>query len=247
MSSPAENDFLVFAGDSSADVLTTSEYESDTDREIGNQVGIARQQLVNKALRQSSIIASMIGQFIYNNSGNQAVDDGTITDLLADFTTGIETVVNGNNQVLIVVDEKTSGTSGGTFTSGAWRTRDLNTVRHNTIVGASLSSNQITLPAGTYLIEASAPAVYVYINKIRLRNITDGVDAAVGSSAWTGSNDTGAAPSQIIEVITISSGQKVFEIQHYCSSTYATSGFGAASAIAGIAEIYTQVKITKIR
>lgn len=54
------------------------------------------------------------------------------------------------------------GTHGGTFTAGAWRTRDLNTVLTNTISGASLSNNQITLPAGKYYVEASAPTTIVH-------------------------------------------------------------------------------------
>src|SRR5690242_14620433 len=42
--------------------------------------------------------------------------------------------------------------AGGTFTSGAWRTRTLNEELRNTL-GASLASNQITLPAGSYYAE----------------------------------------------------------------------------------------------
>ncbi len=35
---------------------------------------------------------------------------------------------------------------------GGWHTRNLNTVRENTTAGASIASNQITIPAGTYRI-----------------------------------------------------------------------------------------------
>ena len=58
-----------------------------------------------------------------------------------------------------IVDQKANGTNAGSFTSGAWRTRDLNTtIGNNTITGSSLSSNQFTLPSGTYRINASSPA-----------------------------------------------------------------------------------------
>ena len=54
------------------------------------------------------------------------------------------------NAFLHVRDEKAANTPGGTFTASAWQKRDLNTVKTNQISGASLASNQITLPAGTY-------------------------------------------------------------------------------------------------
>jgi hypothetical protein len=60
------------------------------------------------------------------------------------------------SQLLHVRDEKTLA-DGGTSTS-SYTKRDLNTVVTNEIAGASLSSNQITLPSGTYYINASAPA-----------------------------------------------------------------------------------------
>ncbi len=45
----------------------------------------------------------------------------------------------GPAEIFHVRDEQLQNTAGGTFTSGAWRTRTLNTVKTNTIGGASLS------------------------------------------------------------------------------------------------------------
>ena len=59
--------------------------------------------------------------------------------------------VGQKTKLLHMRDEKANGTQGGTFTSGSWYTRDLNTVVTNEINGASLSSNQFTLPAGDYV------------------------------------------------------------------------------------------------
>lgn len=62
----------------------------------------------------------------------------------------IEIVMSHENgiPVAVIQDQKSSGTDGGTFTSGAWRTRTLNTTVLNTIgAGFSLSSNQFTLAA----------------------------------------------------------------------------------------------------
>ena len=72
----------------------------------------------------------------------------------------------------ILWDQKDSATGGGTFNSGDWRTRDLNQeIDSDGIV--TLSSNQFTLGAGTYLISWSAPAMKTARHGTRLRNITD--------------------------------------------------------------------------
>jgi len=151
----------------------------------------------------------------------------------------------GAEGLLIVVDEKTSGTGGGTFTQGAWRTRDLNTVRHNTIIGASLSSNQMTLPAGTYQALAYVPAYNVWQHKARLRNITDSADTIIGSSEACHAGGLTCTPSIIKGCFTITS-QKTFEVQHYCAVTANDVGFGGPSSIASTVEVYTQVQIKKI-
>jgi len=83
----------------------------------------------------------------------------------------------------IFEDQKADGTDGGTFTSGAWQTRVLNTTSHNTITGASLSANQITLPAGTYHISIVAAAVDVGVHGCKFRNVSDNTDALIGVNA----------------------------------------------------------------
>jgi len=152
--------------------------------------------------------------------------------------------VVGAGGVLIVRDEKPDGTAGGTFTSGAMRTRTLNTVATNTISGASLASNQITLPAGTYYIDADAPGYKVDFHIAKLRNVTDSSDTIIGTNCASGSGDYTLSYSSIIGVFTIS-GSKAFEIQHQCNTTYA-AGFGELSAVPGYVEVYTQVAIFKL-
>ena len=141
-----------------------------------------------------------------------------------------------------IVDQKANGTNAGSFTSGAWRTRDLNTtIGNNTITGSSLSSNQFTLPSGTYRINASSPAYGVNQHKIKLRNITDSTDVIIGSSENCVDVQT---RSFLNGVFTISSS-KTFEIQHYGNTTSNTNGFGSASSFS-VAEIYTQVELWKL-
>lgn len=148
-----------------------------------------------------------------------------------------------------IEDQKSAGTNGGTFSSGAWRTRDLNTIVYNDSSIVSLSSNQITLAAGTYEIDASAPACQSTassVAKAKLYNITDSADALIGTTGAIGLTAVGQSDvrSFIRGRITIA-GSKVFEVQHQMSNTMTTTGFGTPSGFSVI-EVYTQIKITKI-
>ena len=147
-------------------------------------------------------------------------------------------------QVLHVRDEKTSGTPGGTFTNGAWRTRTLNTVVKNNITGASMASDQITLPVGTYRVEAYAPAWSVYAHTAKLRNITDSTDEIIGTPCHDGEGGI-TLVSRVIGILTVTGSSKVFELQHRCVNTEATSGLGKDAGL-GVVEVYSEVIITKL-
>lgn len=156
--------------------------------------------------------------------------------------TSMKSAMNAED-FLHVQDYKSPGNNGGTFTSGAERTRDLNTIIVNTITGASLSSNQITLPAGTYLIQAVAPAYKVDFHKLLWRNITDSTTLVQGTSALSGSGDDNITHSFYSYKFTIAA-PKVFELRHWCSNTVANWGFGRATNFFN--EVYADVKIWKV-
>jgi len=145
---------------------------------------------------------------------------------------------------LIFKDIKSAGTDGGTFTSGAWRTRDLNTEQYNGIAGASLLGNQMTLPEGTYEIFADAPAVGVDTNQIKLYNITDSADTLIGSSGYANDNYPSQVKTTIIGIFIVLS-EKIFEIQHKCSLSKSANGLGHTADL-GVPEVYTQVRLRKI-
>ena len=146
--------------------------------------------------------------------------------------------------VAVFNETQPSGTNGGTFTSGAWRTRVLNTIQTSQS-WASLGSNQITLAAGSYYVEASAPGVQVDFHKIKLRNITDSTDDLIGSSECSNSLLNPMSTSSIMRGVITIAASKVYEIQHRCFTTASTIGLGDSSSL-GVSEIYTQVSITKV-
>lgn len=151
-------------------------------------------------------------------------------------------------QYLHVQDQKTAGTGGGTPSgTGSFLQRTLNTVVTNQISGASLATNQITLPAGTYYIRASAPAYFCNQHKAVLYNATDAANTIVGTSEYSGNSgiaDTAQTRSIIAGQFTIA-GSKVFEIDHRVGSVASGASFGTASNF-GVTEIYTDVEIWKL-
>jgi hypothetical protein len=146
------------------------------------------------------------------------------------------------NNFFIIQDNKSSGSQGGTFTSGAWRTRDLQTTQVNSITSASLASNQITLPAGTYAISASAEAWKTGSHQTRFYNITDSTVAITGSTEI--SVAAGSGTRSFVEGVITIAASKVFELQHQAAATVTTQGFGAGAGFTN--EIFSTVTIQKV-
>lgn len=138
---------------------------------------------------------------------------------------------------ICIRDEKASGTGGGGFTSGAWQTRTLNTETADTGGHASLAFNQITLAPGTYRVRASAPARHVDHHQAKLRNVTAGSDALIGTSEYSRGSDWFQTCSVIAGRITIAAST-VFEIQHRCQTTDGSNGMGDPAGF-GVVEVYT--------
>ena len=164
--------------------------------------------------------------------------DGSV--VAADIASG---VIPDAISVARITDSKALGTASGTFTSGAWRTRDLTAVEDDPDSIVTLASNQFTLGAGTYLIQWSAPALKVNENQTRLWDVTGSTDLAKGTSEYTASVDTVQIRSFGFDIVTLTASN-TFEIQHRCQTSQASNGFGVQASFA--AEKYTMVTIFKL-
>lgn len=140
-------------------------------------------------------------------------------------------------------DQKAQNTAGGTFTSGADRTRDLNVEVSDLSGFASLSANQITLTAGVYDISWVAPASACDAHQSWLYNVTDAAIAQRGTSGTCDAADAATGQSVGSAIVSISA-TKAFEIRHRCQTTRATSGFGVAANFG--TEVYARVVVRKI-
>jgi len=140
--------------------------------------------------------------------------------------------------VAILTDVKTQGTRGGTFTSGAWQVRDLNTEAYDPDGIVTLSSNQFTLVSGTYYVWWSAPGYSVTRHQSRLWNVNGNNQEELGDSVYTPTSVQVHSQGAAI----ISNG--TYRIEHRCQTTQSNNGFGVEANFT--TERYTRVVIIKI-
>ena len=178
------------------------------------------------------------------------VDLSSVTGIPAAGITGVLPVgVTGGSGLdavdetyMHVRDEKPSGTNGGATIVGT-SIRDLNTVVFNGITGASLSSNQVTLPIGTYRIIAYAPARQNR-NKTWLYNVTASSNQLIGLSLYAGTSVT--LPGIVVGRFTITT-QSVFELKQYIQTADSSQGAGVYSGVSGMVEVFSSLEIYKER
>ena len=142
----------------------------------------------------------------------------------------------------IIADQKTQNTAGGTATSGSWQTRDLNTEISDPDGIVSISTNQFTLAAGSYLIKWAAPAADCASHQSRLYDVTGTAVVQVGTSEYS-YTDYDALYKSIGAARVTPSGSNVYRIEHQVQTTKATSGYGFEANFA--TEMYTMVEIFK--
>ncbi|MER8567539.1 hypothetical protein NKH85_16275 [Mesorhizobium sp. M0924] len=135
----------------------------------------------------------------------------------------------------VLEDQKASGVDGGTFTSGAWRQRDLNTEVRDPSGLLSISANTF-VPTVDGWVEWSAVAYDVGTNQTRLFNVTDGAAVGYGTSQYTS-----GASSSISSVggVAVLAG-KTYRIEHRSIGSKSTTGFGNSAGVGGT-EVYTRV------
>lgn len=185
------------------------------------------------------------GANIITEAGDRMVVRGdTAGAVVTNYTRAAGQAV-GAYPLLHVRDQKAGGANGGTSVAGV-QDRALNTVATNTIPGASLATNQITLPAGTYDFDISAPAYAGDAHRVQLYNVTDSVVTQYGT------NESSAASSQVVSTRSIALGRmtiaapKVFKVRHYIAGALANEGLGRAASDSAPNAIFTEARFWKV-
>jgi len=219
----------------------------------------------------ASIQAAIAGAAAIGGSSGQAFACSTLTasstisgSNLSGTNTGNETVASaaevttGTNNTKMVTplaaralvpgyvyirDEKSATTTSQTLTISTWNTRTLNTKTNDASSLATLSSNQITLAAGTYTFRGRCPGGGTTIagaHKCRLQNVTDATTIMVGSDAYI-NYSLSMTDSFVCGRFTIAAS-KALELQHQCSTANGNGGYPAGfSAV----EVYAEIEFWK--
>lgn len=162
---------------------------------------------------------------------------------------------DSNYKIMYVRDEKPLGTPGGNVNPGAWRTRDLNAIKFNTIPDASLANNRVILPPGTYYIRAKEPhySHQAIANGTgdnqgccRIYNITGSATIMEGTSVQiAGPSGSDAYAYSCAEALITAASTTEIELQYFCLHAV-DMGLGAPSNT-GTMEVYSEMTIQKIK
>lgn len=199
--------------------------------------------------------STLTGADLHENKGAAAATDdyvATVTSgatvwkkLTASNLTGTGNPFGGQ---LLHVREQQGNNVASTWTpsAGSFSTRVLNTSVTNEISSASLAANVISLPAGTYYVEAFAVAATASAGnmqaQLRLYNTTDSAALVTGlSNRNANAGYTQSFENSLRGRFTIA-GTKSITLQHFTSSGAATPGVVNSGAV----EVYAEVLIWKV-
>ena len=137
-------------------------------------------------------------------------------------------------------------TGGGAMTATTWTTIPINTEDNDTGSIGSLSSNQITLIAGTYKIDAwitfGATTAATQGAGCRWRNVTDSSTTVVGGHFFSGATGNLVNTTILKGLFTIA-GSKTFEFQYWASAAF---NIAPAALSASENEVYRVVELMKL-
>lgn len=143
----ATNDFLTFGGDPAANVITQAQFAALVARLTGFQSGVAKSNELNKVWRQASIMAAVLAQFIVDRTGQNAVDDGTVTTLLANLKNAAAPL-NGDVANLFNVATATQATHAARLSQAGFKNlyvyRRFSGVQQVSINGAAFTTTGAT-------------------------------------------------------------------------------------------------------
>lgn len=156
-----------------------------------------------------------------------------------------------------------SGTHGGNGTADAWSTRPLNTIERNfsdsrpanpNYTDVALASNQFTLTAGIYMVEARGVSNKTNAARMRVQNITDGITAKLSFPGWAPTANDGNSIFMIPRFYLSIKKTTVFELQQISDNLDGTNptyqwgrAVGAVAGGDGNVETYARVQIERIR
>jgi hypothetical protein len=244
------NNVLQLQAATSLQALSTNadvDIDADTDVTVDAGAGVSIDAATASNLTVSGATADLTlgaraATVTLNQSGDTALSGFTATSLIGALNE-LQTD-KAAAEIMIVEDQKTQGTNGGTSSVG-YNDRTLSTVVVNEITGASLSSNQITLPAGRYIVRGYAPGNSVDLHNIALTN-TSNVIQIDGTPEMAGYVFEETQSTALLEGRLNISSSTTYKLRHYTARAVTGYGLGKALNVTSRTEIYSRVVITRL-
>lgn len=222
------------------------EYNYNVIDDFSDQVDVS---ILNKNIKESPIS----GKFDGIVTNRDVVKILFSEDLTSEEENILNTLISGYTYInydtsssIVLSDMKPNATRGGTFPKDTWVTRELNCISH-VVNWCELSSNQVKLSPGRYMISCECPAYGVKTHQAIFKNITSDTVVLTGTSAYSGDNSKLGDMLSITKIegaITVSESS-LFEVQHMCEKTKLDCGLGIPAGF-GVPETYTILKINNI-
>ncbi len=136
----ATNEILPFAQGVGANVQDQASYTAEPLRSSGNVSGIARSNVNNKALRQASVIAAGIAQFMADRQANNITDSATPANISAWMALAVQSLSPTDFLNTARIDVASASTIN--LTTAAPGTRHINITGTTTINGFTVAAGQ---------------------------------------------------------------------------------------------------------
>lgn len=207
--------------------------------------------VVANSIQRASINWTSLNSDIQRGAVNwQSITSYTAGNILsATNTNGVNwSTIDSLEPYVKVSNTQTSGTKGGDSTSGSWLTYPLNTEDNDPTNIATLSTNIVTLPAGTYEVRGFGTFYFAGLGtpfsaQVRLFNSTDSSVLVVGSSEYVDAPSTTNPniKSYLAGYFTLSASKAL--VLQYQVTTSQTSGLGHGGALG--TEVYAALEFYK--
>jgi len=194
-----------------------------------------------------------VGESLSKINSNASNFDARLSTL-ANTDTNLTTTINNLSAQLTPVgatcifqEQQINNTAGGTSATGAWQKRTLNieVIDTDGLGSLNLASNQFTLQAGTWLIQARVPCFRT--NRTRVIIVDTAGPTYYGISNYAREGNNPSLELTAVATVTIPPGTtKTFYIDHYTERAEGGNGLGVAVG-RGFTEVYTTVVCIKIR
>lgn len=141
----------------------------------------------------------------------------------------------------LLLESRPSGTNAGTFASGVWNVRQINTIVENdTDIVQSLAAGRFKLKSGEYWVSISAPAIGIGSHRIRLQNVDTDTTEMLGTTDLTQGHQQRCTIRGMLRAI----NPTRYEVQHRAVNPDFGGAMGAAATLAE--EVYTIAEFIRL-